>query len=122
MRISDWSSDVCSSDQPSCSWLATVAMTSFPSPMHSATALKISLSPFLSSCPPMMMRGPCRSVMVHQSLEFLCLQRAARLVRSDEHTSEIQSLMRISYAAFCLKKTIHNESQDHMPHTQKQLH
>src|SRR3546814_16772518 len=55
-------------------------MTSFPSPMHSATALKISLSPFLSSCPPMMMRGPCRSVMVHQSLEFLCLQRAARLV------------------------------------------
>src|SRR3546814_16527153 len=28
----------------------------------------------------MMMRGPCRSVMVHQSLEFLCLQCAARLV------------------------------------------
>src|SRR3546814_1441973 len=32
--------------------------------------------------------------------------------RSDEHTSELQSLMRISYAVFCLKKknnTIHNE-------------
>src|SRR3546814_5315966 len=26
--------------------------------------------------------------------------------RSEEHTSELQSLMRISYAAFCLKKTI----------------
>src|SRR3546814_6920846 len=28
--------------------------------------------------------------------------------RSEEHTSELQSLMRISYAVFCLKKTIHN--------------
>src|SRR3546814_8627961 len=29
---------------------------------------------------------------------------AAALVRSEEHTSELQSLMRISYAVFCLKK------------------
>src|SRR3546814_7458949 len=29
------------------------------------------------------------------------------VVRSDEHTSELQSLMRISYAVFCLKKTHH---------------
>src|SRR3546814_4416736 len=28
----------------------------------------------------------------------------ARIVRSEEHTSELQSLMRISYAVFCLKK------------------
>src|SRR3546814_5244448 len=28
-------------------------------------------------------------------------------VRSEEHTSELQSLMRISYAVFCLKNTIH---------------
>src|SRR3546814_4612917 len=28
--------------------------------------------------------------------------------RSEEHTSELQSLMRISYAVFCLKKTTHN--------------
>src|SRR3546814_4371906 len=28
-----------------------------------------------------------------------------RLARSEEHTSELQSLMRISYAVFCLKKT-----------------
>src|SRR3546814_2047101 len=31
-------------------------------------------------------------------------QRAARLWRSEEHTSELQSLMRISYAVFCLTK------------------
>src|SRR3546814_3420642 len=30
--------------------------------------------------------------------------RAARSRRSEEHTSELQSLMRISYAVFCLKK------------------
>src|SRR3546814_7465624 len=32
------------------------------------------------------------------------LQRDERPVRSEEHTSELQSLMRISYAGFCLKK------------------
>src|SRR3546814_13536782 len=30
--------------------------------------------------------------------------RLAHLLRSEEHTSELQSLMRISYAVFCLKK------------------
>src|SRR3546814_4197459 len=30
-----------------------------------------------------------------------------RTLRSEEHTSELQSLMRISYAVFCLKKKIH---------------
>src|SRR3546814_2701406 len=33
-------------------------------------------------------------------------QRAREVVRSEEHTSELQSLMRISYAVFCLKKKI----------------
>src|SRR3546814_5061907 len=38
----------------------------------------------------------------------------ANMVRSEEHTSELQSLMRISYAVFCLKKkkTKHND-EDH---------
>src|SRR3546814_4584311 len=34
-------------------------------------------------------------------------------VRSEEHTSELQSLMRISYAVFCLKKTKYNSTQTH---------
>src|SRR3546814_2024489 len=33
---------------------------------------------------------------------------AGRQQRSEEHTSELQSLMRISYAVFCLKKKTHN--------------
>src|SRR3546814_5534156 len=36
------------------------------------------------------------------------VQRAHRLFRSEEHTSELQSLMRISYAVFCLKKKINH--------------
>src|SRR3546814_4683083 len=37
-------------------------------------------------------------------LEQVLLGRDVDLVRSEEHTSELQSLMRISYAVFCLKK------------------
>src|SRR3546814_3964843 len=33
----------------------------------------------------------------------------AQKLRSEEHTSELQSLMRISYAVFCLKKKKHNK-------------
>src|SRR3546814_3199999 len=36
--------------------------------------------------------------------------RGARPVRSEEHTSELQSLMRISYAVFCLKKKKHTKT------------
>src|SRR3546814_6038218 len=40
--------------------------------------------------------------------------------RSEEHTSELQSLMRISYAVFCLKKnTINKANQQHKSNTTK---
>src|SRR3546814_8769202 len=38
-----------------------------------------------------------------KSREFL-VKTAPLILRSEEHTSELQSLMRISYAVFCLKK------------------
>src|SRR3546814_953184 len=38
---------------------------------------------------------------------------AAHHVRSEEHTSELQSLMRISYAVFCLKKKKHRHTNTH---------
>src|SRR3546814_4649425 len=50
----------------------------------------------------------------------LPVRRLARLARfgarrSEEHTSELQSLMRISYAVFCLKKTTqHNNHKQHI--------
>src|SRR3546814_1570529 len=41
--------------------------------------------------------------------------RTAVPARSEEHTSELQSLMRISYAVFCLKKKQQKTSQKHTP-------
>src|SRR3546814_1849504 len=38
------------------------------------------------------------------------------VVRSEEHTSELQSLMRISYAVFCLKKKKRNNYKPHIKH------
>src|SRR3546814_8057270 len=45
-------------------------------------------------------------------------QRFEHRLRSEEHTSELQSLMRISYAAFCLKKkhTYERQSLMHIPY------
>src|SRR3546814_4948936 len=37
--------------------------------------------------------------------------------RSEEHTSELQSLMRISYAVFCLKKTMKIQQNQHRVHS-----
>src|SRR3546814_1592347 len=45
---------------------------------------------------------------------------ASSALRSEEHTSELQSLMRISYAVFCLKKKkkeINNNTNDSKKHT-----
>src|SRR3546814_5705169 len=39
------------------------------------------------------------------------LERSGATLRSEEHTSELQSLMRISYAVFCLKKKTKNKLQ-----------
>src|SRR3546814_4147325 len=46
-------------------------------------------------------------------------ERAAYIGRSEEHTSELQSLMRISYAVFCLKKKTNTKNiTKHNTHTQ----
>src|SRR3546814_4094178 len=44
---------------------------------------------------------------------------AAKLTRSEEHTSELQSLMRISYAVFCLKKK--NDNTKNTTYTTEQI-
>src|SRR3546814_8257707 len=41
---------------------------------------------------------------LHRDMAARPAHRCAALARSEEHTSELQSLMRISYAVFCLKK------------------
>src|SRR3546814_10579719 len=51
-------------------------------------------------------RGPQPQLLATQVLELLreACERFVQAHRSEEHTSELQSLMRISYAVFCLKK------------------
>src|SRR3546814_10800844 len=47
------------------------------------------------------------------------IEQLPKNARSEEHTSELQSLMRISYAVFCLKKnkiTKHNKHTQLLPH------
>src|SRR3546814_5125086 len=58
--------------------------------------------------------GPSRST----DRERLLDARRARALRSEEHTSELQSLMRISYAVFCLNKQhiIRTRTQHHGGH------
>src|SRR3546814_10781319 len=46
--------------------------------------------------------------------------RSRRIVqRSEEHTSELQSLMRSSYAVFCLKKNTHKNDKSIKQHTKR---
>src|SRR3546814_10588464 len=116
MRISDWSSDVCSSDLEIRGWLIA---QSFPA---SAECLK---DRGHAQCP-----GPrgfaCKSHQHPGTQAPLIVKRSIHVendqiyivpihrvpdhwhhwFRSEEHTSELQSLMRISYAVFCLKKKI----------------
>src|SRR3546814_7625119 len=47
------------------------------------------------------------------ALAAVAVSRIALASRSEEHTSELQSLMRISYAVFCLKKKTHKNTIPH---------
>src|SRR3546814_9756039 len=82
MRISDWSSDVCSSD--------LAVRIREPAAAIADGADEIGVAEAADGARPVLFPpGP---------------QVATGKARSEEHTSELQSLMRISYAVFCLKK------------------
>src|SRR3546814_8448018 len=49
--------------------------------------------------------GEVPALSFQQNPKYGQLELADQLARSEEHTSELQSLMRISYAVFCMKKT-----------------
>src|SRR3546814_7358254 len=51
----------------------------------------------------------------------IALTSMGRAYRSEEHTSELQSLMRLSYAVFCLKKKKTLHTTDDTQHTTIQL-
>src|SRR3546814_5728186 len=107
MRISDWSSDVCSSDLPSGSMRRPSGLEKV-SPSISPTRL---LPPAASDGSPALRKiSQLKLVASGESPSSLNFRIwPCRFRRSEEHTSELQSLMRISYAVFCLKKKKHKE-------------
>src|SRR3546814_2347308 len=103
MRISDWSSDVCSSDLSS-------ASRPLSSNCSSKTKGGFGL-PFFAEPPDCqetqidrLRTSTARYVRERFIRPGQCFLALDRHGRSEEHTSELQSLMRISYAVFCLKK------------------
>src|SRR3546814_3603708 len=128
MRISDWSSDVCSSDldappQPPPAEEGDhvggrLKPMRRPVGRNPGGAFLWRLSAPAGRCGPAGEAGSPRGL---QSPGFRtprgrCLSRwRAASRRSEEHTSELQSLMRISYAVFCLKKkTKHHNTHRHI--------
>src|SRR3546814_9467016 len=125
MRISDWSSDVCSSDLllveieartgfsfQQGGWLADVAPTNLDADLRAriaaAKAYATERRQIEAKIPQEFLRAPKGSAWPTHMPSF----------RSEEHTSELQSLMRISYAVFSLKKKkIHNPTA--MQHRRK---
>src|SRR3546814_5249618 len=100
MRISDWSSDVCSSDLRRLVRLSRSVVSGdhrrdlSPGDVADGRAVE--------------RKRRCRRAVRDQgrAQRIRRLHRPRPRTRSDEHTSELQSLMRISYAVFCLKKNI----------------
>src|SRR3546814_3093491 len=105
MRISDWSSDVCSSDLDRGLLGDTPVQLGGPRP----DLLRLS-GPRDAELPPGAGAALSRQHLVRH-LDRRPDGRAVHRTRSEEHTSELQSLMRISYAVFCLKKKKKNTQQ-----------
>src|SRR3546814_3543609 len=112
MRIRDWSSDLCSSD------LALVLVELVDQVVDDALVevlaaeegvavgrqhLELLLAVDVGDLDDRHVEGAAAQV-VHGDLAVAAFLVQAVGQRSEEHTSELQSLMRISYAVFCLKK------------------
>src|SRR3546814_3264231 len=102
MRISDWSSDVCSSDLLMFGQRIgeDVSAGTVRHEIERLGRLRVQHggNGFAAGVGnrPLRQAGPGIGVIAIVGLQFR--------LRSEEHTSELQSLMRISYAVFCLKK------------------
>src|SRR3546814_4333257 len=123
MRISDWSSDVCSS---------VLDSSSQAQPLAQVDQDRSGYAPYAPILPHDLIIGPLTALELNPAPDLIIrVQRIfqrhfepvrhfmfvgnkgksgrndaqhRRNLRSEEHTSELQSLMRISYAVFCLKK------------------
>src|SRR3546814_6723013 len=123
MRISDWSSDVCSSDLEGAKLVVDgrgVKVQGHENGFFTGGSLFDNVTPDMTIYKDEIF-GPVLAVVrvpdLASAVELInkhefgngvsCFTRDGKVARefqSEEHTSELQSLMRISYAVFCLKK------------------
>src|SRR3546814_4219228 len=110
MRISDWSSDVCSSDLPVGNGAEVVVvelLTLGRLGAKQGAAGIHQVGTGQEEVPvdqEVLLLGTAERHDVVETAVPKQRQDALGLCRSEEHTSELQSLMRLSYAVFCLKK------------------
>src|SRR3546814_9441373 len=116
MRISDWSSDVFSSDLLKAGGGALVAVIT-------AAVEKVPSRDICSAAPKAAIEMLFRGVALEEGrfgIRANCVGPGfidaglghELLSRSEEHTSELQSLLRISYAVFCLQKKINSNKEN----------
>src|SRR3546814_1272314 len=117
MRISDWSSDVCSSD------LRQTIMLIEEIEAHGKTDIQLQRAKEVAEAANLAksryivgvsheIRSPLNIISGYaQLIERNPTEHVEDAIRSEEHTSELQSLMRISYAVFCLKKKKHKKQK-----------
>src|SRR3546814_6118190 len=116
MRISDWSSDVCSSDL-NLSIIGTLdGQTVFIQEEPKLTLFKKAARYYACSVPGVWHILDMSATEVGQAIHLrdfeLTASYAGRVGRSEEHTSELQSLMRSSYAVSCLKKKTYKQHKN----------
>src|SRR3546814_3345987 len=106
MRISDWSSDVCSSDLESAPRERRFRGGHAGSLIHARPVGGRGVSGPLGQRPDVahQMKKQFAGLLEVHHVRRMFEPEEALGRRSEEHTSELQSLMRISYAVFCLKK------------------
>src|SRR3546814_1400203 len=114
MRISDWSSDVCSSDLADGAGVLQVgdnnnAAISQAGDVGGSLAVQLGDGNLASSVQTATSNSAWSAIVQNGDLNTAGVTQSgtddtSSVERSEEHTSELQSLMRISYAVFCLKK------------------
>src|SRR3546814_3572963 len=121
MRISDWSSDVCSSDL-----LQEHRLNRFEHDAGDAIGIGREVGQVHDAG-----NGKSRASRTNCLNQLLSLGQGETTYpvdllrdhyRSEEHTSELQSLMRNSYAVFCLKKQNQETTPSRTPHAHRLLH
>src|SRR3546814_4800784 len=112
MRISDWSADVGSSDLARAQALISQNKLDYPVSLPATqhkTRQQVVAELARAKAAGQISTNRLDYPVASSTTASKSRSEVVNQLRSEEHTSELQSLMRISYAVFCLKKKINND-------------